>query len=358
MKQSKLIACFGLTFLMVLAGCSKKADTVKGIKDIRIGVSVGSIQEERWQREIQMFRDYAKEKGFELLVQSAEGNAQKQISQCENLISQGIDVLIVQSVDAFAMTPIIDTAHSEGIKVIAYGHFAMNCDLDYYCSFDEVKVGVRIAEFVIGRANKGNFVFLKGKEEDNNSHRTASGARSVLQPYVDSGDIKIVMEQWVRGMDPSESLRLVENALNMTNNNIQGIISPNDGTAGGAIQATLAQGLNIPTAGQDADLAACQRIVSGLQAGTVYKPLAKLNRACMELAVAIALGQDVDTAIDPSFGYWTTVNNLQKEVKTFSIDVLTVDQSNLYDFLIAQEKFHKLEDVYRDIPRDQWPDRM
>jgi D-xylose transport system substrate-binding protein len=329
----------------------------KDIKSIRVGVSVGHTQEERWQREIDMFRQYANEKGFELIVQSAENNAQRQISQCENLVNQGIDVLILQSLDADAVAPIIDMAHREGIKVIAYDRFAMNCDLDYYITFDSFKVGVVQATFVVDKVKNGNYIWLKGGPEDNNAHLVADGQRSILQPYIDRGDINIVLEQWCRGWDPNEALKNAENALTMVNNNIQAVVASNDGTAGGAIQALAAQNLagKVPIAGQDADLAACQRIVEGIQTGTVYKPLAKLNRAAMELAVAIATGKDPKSSIDPSLGVWTMLNNNKKEVDSFSVDVTAIDQSNLYDILIVQDKFHTVENVYRNIPRDQWP---
>ncbi len=327
----------------------------KDISEIKIGVSVGTTQEERWQREIDMFNAYAEEHGFELLIQSAEKNAQKQISQCENLINQGIDVLILQSLDASAVTPIINEAHDAGIPVIAYDRFAMNCDLDYYVTFDSFKVGVVEATFVTEKAPTGNYIWLKGGEEDNNAHLVAAGQRSVLQPFIDRGDINIVLEQWCKGWDPNEALKNTENGLTLANNDIQGVIASNDGTAGGAIQALAAQGLNVPIAGQDADLAACQRIVEGKQTGTVYKPLAKLNLSAIQLAVALATGEDPKTAIDPDLGSWTTLDNNQKAVDSFSVDVVAIDQENLYDIIIVQDQFHTLEDVYKNVPKDQWP---
>jgi D-xylose transport system substrate-binding protein len=366
-KFSKLIGLFLsiVLILMLTVGCtggSAPSDSSNGeetgkkdIKDIKIGVSVGHTQEERWQREIDMFQAYADEKGFELLVQSAENNAQKQVSQCENLFNQGIDVLILQSLDASAVAPIIDTAHQEGIPVIAYDRFAMNCDLDYYVTFDSFKVGVTQATFVTEKAPKGNYIWLKGAAEDNNAHLVADGQKSVLQPYIDSGDIKIVLEQWCKGWDPNEALKNTENGLTSANNDIQGVIASNDGTAGGAIQALAAQGLNVPISGQDADLAACQRIVEGKQTGTVYKPLAKLNLAAMELAVALATGEDPENAIDPTLGTWTKLNNNAKDVDSFSVDVMAIDKDNLYEILIKQDQFQKLEDVYKNVPKDQWP---
>ncbi|MCL2864072.1 MAG: substrate-binding domain-containing protein [Lachnospiraceae bacterium] len=327
----------------------------RDISDIRIGVSIGHTQEERWQREIEMFRAFADEYGFELLVQSAENDVQNQIAQSENLIVQGIDVLILQSIDADAVSPIIETAHAEGVPVISYDRFAMNCAVDFYITFDSFDVGAIQAQFVVDMVSSGNFIWLKGSPDDNNAHLVADGQRSVLQPLIDSGDIHIVMEQWCIGWDPMEALQHTENALTAMNNDVQAVIASNDGTAGGAIQALSAAGLNIPIAGQDADLAACQRIVEGTQTGTVYKPLWKLNRAAMELAVALALGEDPMTSVDLSLGEWTTLYNGYGDIPTFNIEVTPIDVSNIYEILIVQEQFHSLEDVFRNVPREEWP---
>ena len=364
-KFSKLTGLFlaMVLVLVMVTGCggstpppdADEESGAKDIKDIKVGVSVGTTQEERWQREIDMFKAYADDKGFELMVQSAENNAQKQVSQCENLINQGIDVLILQSLDAAAVAPIIDEAHQDGIPVIAYDRFAMNCDLDYYVTFDSYKVGVVQATFVTEKAPEGNYIWLKGADEDNNAHLVAAGQESVLKPYIESGDIKIILEQWCKGWDPNEALKNTENGLTLANNDIQGVIASNDGTAGGAIQALAAQGLNVPIAGQDADLAACQRIVEGKQTGTVYKPLAKLNLAAIELAVSLATGEDPKVAIDSDLGIWTTLNNNFKDVDSFSVDVTAIDKDNIYDIIVKQDQFHTLEDVYKNVPKDQWP---
>ena len=152
----------------------------------------------------------------------------------------------------------------------------MNGDLDYYISFDTVKVGKAQAEFVLNEVGKGNLVWLKGDPADFNDKLLVQGHEEVLKPYVDSGDITIVAEQWCKGWDPNEALKHMENALTANQNDIQVVIASNDGTAGGAIQALKAQGLagQVPIAGQDADLAACQRVVEGTKRA-VYKPLKK-----------------------------------------------------------------------------------
>jgi len=312
---------------------------------LRIGISIGTLKQERWQREIEMFEAYGAANGVEVLVQSAEDDPSKQVSQCENLLSQGIDVLIVQALDSEAVGTVVEPAHAEGVPVIAYDRLVRNGDLDYYITFDSVKVGETQAKFVVEQAPVGNYIWLKGGPEDFNAHLVYQGHQNVLQPYIDRGDINIVLEQWCKGWNPDEALKHTENGLTLADNNVQAVIASNDGTAGGAIQALAAQGLagKVPIAGQDADIAACQRIVEGTQTGTVYKPLAKLNEAAMQVAIA-----------DASLGVWTKLDNGTKMVDSFSVDVVAVDKDNMVDIII-KDGFHALEDVYRNVPKSEWP---
>ena len=250
------------------------------------------------------------------------------------MLSKGIDVLIVQPIDSEAAGAICAPAKSAGVPVISYDRFIMNGDLDYYISFDTVKVGKAQAEFVLNEVGKGNLVWLKGDPADFNAKLLMQGHEEVLKPYVDSGDITIVAEQWCKGWDPNEALKHMENALTANQNDIQVVIASNDGTAGGAIQALKAQGLagQVPIAGQDADLAACQRVVEGTQTGTVYKPLKKLNDACIQLAHALALGktpEEAEASIQSDLGEWGTLDNNFKEVTTFFVDVVAVDKDNM-----------------------------
>jgi len=346
------VLLFGLTIAgSVFAGGQAEEDD-----RIHIGISIGTLKQERWQREIEMFQAYADERDIRLSIQSAEDDPQQQISQCENLIVQGVDVLIVQALDSEATGAIVEPAHEEGIPVIAYDRLVRNGELDYYITFDSVKVGEVQAQFVVEQAPTGNYIWLKGGPEDFNAHLVAQGHQNILQPYIDRGDINIVLEQWCIGWDPEQALMHTENGLTLANNDIQAVIASNDGTAGGAIQALAAQGLagQVPIAGQDADIAACQRIVEGIQTGTVYKPLARLNQAAMEVAVALAEGLDPMDTVDPALGVWTLLDNGTKNVDSFSVDVIAVDAENMVDVII-RDGFHTLEDVYRNVPRDQWP---
>ena len=376
-KQKFLAILLAALLVLSLAGCttassgsqssdsgsSAPADSgsssggAKDIKDIVVGVSIGTTTEERWNREIEMFRAYAEAQGFELLVQDAGNDTTKQISQCENLINQGIDVLICQPLDGEAAAPVVSAAHDAGIKVISYDRFIMNSDLDYYVTFDTYTVGKVQATMVVEQAPKGNYIWLLGAPEDNNAHIIEQAHSDVLQPLIDAGDINIIAQQWCTGWSPTEALQHTENGLTSANNDIQGIVCSNDGTAGGAIQALAAQGLagTVPIAGQDADIAACQRILEGTQYGTVYKPLAPLNQAACELAVAIATGADEKNGVDSSLGSWTTYDNNYKDVDSFNVAVEAITKDNLYDIVIKRDAFHTVEEVYANIPQDQWP---
>ena len=376
-KQKFLAILLAALLVLSLAGCttassgsqssdsgsSAPADSgssgggAKDIKDIVVGVSIGTTTEERWNREIEMFRAYAEAQGFELLVQDAGNDTTKQSSQCENLINQGIDVLICQPLDGEAAAPVVSAAHDAGIKVISYDRFIMNSDLDYYVTFDTYTVGKVQATMVVEQAPKGNYIWLLGAPEDNNAHIIEQAHSDVLQPLIDAGDINIIAQQWCTGWSPTEALHHTENGLTSANNDIQGIVCSNDGTAGGAIQALAAQGLagTVPIAGQDADIAACQRILEGTQYGTVYKPLAPLNQAACELAVAIATGADEKTGVDSSLGSWTTSDNNYKDVDSFNVAVEAITKDNLYDIVIKRDAFHTVEEVYANIPPDQWP---
>lgn len=315
------------------------------------------MREERWNREIKLFQDYAEKHGFTLLVQSAENSVSNQLKQCENLINRNIDVLIIQPLDSDSVGTAIDQAHEEGIPVISYERFCTNSDLDYYVAFDSFQVGDVQATMVTEAAPKGNYIWLRGGPEDNNAHIYCEGQESVLRPFIDRGDIKIIIDQWCRAWDPNEALKHTENGLNLAKNDIQGVIASNDGLAGGAIQALTAQGLagKVPVSGQDGDLAACQRIVEGTQTGTAYKPIAKLNLAASEMAVALAMGKDPMATMDTNLGTWTKLNNKFKDVDYFKVEVVPINKTNLYEIMIKQDKFHTVADVYRNLPRSEWP---
>src|SRR5215467_4830250 len=229
--------------LLAIPGC-KSAGTNGGKNGpIRIGFSMDSLQLERWQRDRDLFTQRAKELGAEVMVQSADGNDAVQVRQAENLLTQGVDVLVVVPHNGEVAASIVDSAKRQRIPVLAYDRLIRSSDVDFYVSFDNVRVGELQAQYLLDRAPKGNYVLIGGSPTDNNAQLVREGQMKVLKPAIDRGDIKIVADQWAKDWLPSEALRHTENALTQARNNVAAVVASNDSTAGGAIQALQEQGL-------------------------------------------------------------------------------------------------------------------
>nr|WP_042171557.1 D-xylose ABC transporter substrate-binding protein [Paenibacillus gorillae] len=339
-----------LAFILVLSACSGgngggsnsggKKDSGKDGK-IKIGFSLDTLQEERWQKDRDLFKAAAQKLGADVEVLAANSDDAKQIAQAESLISQGVDILVVVPHNAEATAAIVEKAHEAGIKVLAYDRLIKNSDVDLYVSFDNERVGEMQAEAIVAKAPKGKYVYIGGSEADNNAHLFKKGAMNVLQKYIDSGDIQIVYDQWSKDWNPAAALSNMENALTANNNQIDAVVAANDGTAGGAIQALTAQGLagKIPVSGQDAELAAAQRIIEGTQTMTVYKPIKALAEKAAELAVKLAKGEDV--------GADKKVNNGKIDVPSILLDPIAVTKDNI-DATVIADGFHSKEDVYKN----------
>ncbi|MDB5104433.1 MAG: xylF [Fibrobacteres bacterium] len=336
-KRPKILA---LCLLAALMGCDSKTKTIK------IGLLMDTLQTERWQHDRDAFVKRCKELGAEVLVQVANGSDATMNSQAENLLTQGVSVLVVVPHNGTTAATIVDASHKAGVKVIAYDRLIMNSDLDLYVSIDAVGVGARQAEYLVKRVPKGNYVIIEGAPTDNNAALLRKGQMEVLKPYIDRGDIKIVGDQWAKDWLPVEALKIMENTLTRTGNKVDAVLASNDGMAGGAIQALAEQKLagKVLVTGQDADLAACQRIADGTQTMTIYKSLTEEAYKAAEMAVAMAKNE-------PSPEKTTLVNNGKKDVPSILLVPMSVDKENMMATIIA-DGFQKKDDVYKNVPKE------
>ena len=332
-----------LLLLLLGSGCGQKRAADSPTDAVLIGFSMDTLKEERWQRDRDLFVARAAELGARVLVQAANSNDVLQAQQSENLLTQGVKVLVVAAHNGKAAASIVEAAHQAGVPVIAYDRLIENCDLDLYMSFDGERVGELQAEYLLQRVPKGRYVLIAGAPTDPNAHLFRKGQMNVLQPAVDRGDVTIVADQWAREWLPVESLKIMENALTRAHNQVDAVLASNDGTAGGAIQALAEQNLagKVPVTGQDAELAACQRIVAGTQSMTVYKPLRVLARTAAEVAVRMARREPIGVPTAP-------VANGKIDVPSVLVECISVDRDNLMQAVIDDD-FHKREDVYRDV---------
>ncbi|WP_338044855.1 D-xylose ABC transporter substrate-binding protein [Paenibacillus lignilyticus] len=319
-----------------------KQSVVKARDDhqVVIGLSLDTLEEERWKKDRDLFKAAVERLGAEVDVQAANGDDAKQIAQAENMISRGVDVLVVVPHNAEAGAAIVAKAHQAGIKVISYDRLILNADVDLYISFDNEKAGELQARAIVSKVPKGNYVLIEGADTDNNAHMFKKGQMKVLKPFVDRGDIRIVYDQFTKEWIPANARANMEEALKANHNAIDAVIAANDGTAGGVIAALTGQQMasHIPVSGMDAELAAAQRIVEGTQTMTVYKPIPKLAEAAADLAVRMAIGEKVSTV--------KTVFNKKIDVPAILLEPIAVDRLNM-DATIIADGFHQRADIYR-----------
>ena len=283
--MKKILSTAIVAAMMTLASGAACADA----KNPKIGFSIDDLRLERWARDRDYFTAAAEQLGAKVFVQSADASEQRQISQIENLISRGVDVLVIVPYNATVLNNAIREAKKSNIKVISYDRLILNADIDAYISFDNEQVGEMQAQGVVQVKPKGNYYLLGGAPTDNNAKMLREGQMKVLQPLIDKGDIKIVGKQWVKDWSASEAMSIVENALTANNNKIDAVVASNDGTAGGAIQALASQKLSgkVAVSGQDADLAAIRRVIAGSQTMSVYKPLKMIASEAAKLSVQL-----------------------------------------------------------------------
>lgn len=351
MKKLVLIAAIALFGLISLAcvQSSQNANTTANTTSnanpksgkLRIGFSMDTLKEERWQKDRDLFVKRAEELGAEVLVQAADGKDETQIKQAESLLLQGVDVLVVIPHNSEVSATIVEKAKKANIPVISYDRLIRNSEPDLYISFDNEKVGEMQAKYLVEKAPKGNYVLIGGAPTDNNAQLFRKGQMNILQPLIDKGDIKVVADQWARDWLADEALKHTENALTQNNNNVVAIVASNDATAGGAIQPLVRQNLagKVLVSGQDADLAALQRIVQGTQTMTVYKPVSKLAVRAAEAAVSLAKKEKIETN--------GKVNNGKIDVPSILLEPISVDKNNL-DATVIKDGFQKREDVYKN----------
>ncbi len=308
----------------------------------KIGLSLPTQREERWVRDKQAMEAEAARLGIDLRVQVTDNDAARQMAQCENLIAQGVQVLILAPHDASSASAIVEKAARAGIPVISYDRLVTDSPRDYwYLSFDNVKVGELQGEFLASRVAKGNIVVLSGSPTDNNAKLFRQGAMNALAAKIKSGAFKVVMDQPVRDWQPAEAQRLMEQALTANANHVDGVLAPNDGTAGGAIQALAAQHLagKVPVTGQDAEVAGAIRVVQGTQSMTVFKDTRLLAKQAIAMALALVQKKPIDTG-------GRTVSNNKHPIPSVLLTPKVVTRENLDAVLIASGYLRR-EQVYR-----------
>jgi D-xylose transport system substrate-binding protein len=274
----------------------------------------------------------------QIIYSNANQDANAQLSQAEAALTNGAKVLVLDPVDSDAASAIADKAKAQGVPVIAYDRLIKNSDgVNYYISFDNQKVGELQAQSLVDELNalgKTNpqIVMINGSPTDNNATLFKQGAHSVFDPLVQAGKLTIAKEYDTPDWSPDQAQNEMQQALTALNNKVDGVYAANDGTGGGAIAAMKAAGLNPlpPVTGQDAELAAVQRILDGEQYMTVYKAIKPEAEAAAELAYDLL----TNTQVPADMTKGMTVNNSKIDVPSVLLTPVAVTKDNIKDTIV------------------------
>ena len=351
--------------IVAAAGCSSTRNTSStasgsasagGGAGSLIGVAMPTKSLERWNRDGSHLEDLLKQAGYQVSLQYADNKQDQQNNQLQNMINDGAKVLVIASIDGTAIGPILSTAASKGIKVIAYDRLINGSEnVDYYATFDNYKVGQLQGQYILDNLDKFkgsdgtiNLEPFAGSPDDNNAKFFFAGAWDLVNPKVQDGTIKVPsgkapktdegwtsigIPAWLSATAQSE----MQNRLNSFyagGKKVNVVLSPNDSLALGIEQALDGAGYKVGTdwpliTGQDADLANVKNMLAGKQSMTVWKDTRKLGDQVAKMVDQILKGTTVDV------NDTKTYNNGTKVVPTYLLPPEVVTKDTVQSVLVG-----------------------
>lgn len=334
----------------VLAGCGRSAAPAdSGGGQRTVGIAMPTKSSERWVADGQNMVDQFHEMGYQTDLQYGDDVVQNQVSQIENMITKGVDLLVIAPIDGSSLTATLENAAAAGIPVISYDRLIRGTgNVDYYATFDNFKVGVLQAQYIVDTLKPDaavaplNIELFAGSPDDNNATFFFDGAMSVLQPYFDNGKLvvrsgqtdfnQVATLRWDGGLAQSRMDNLLSQAY--TAAPVNAVLSPYDGISRGVISALKSAGYGnaarpLPVVtGQDAELASVQSIVAGEQTQTVFKDTRELARSAVQMSDAVLNGGN------PEVNDAGTYDNGVKVVPAQLLQPVSVDRTNYEQVLV------------------------
>ncbi len=335
---------------------------------LKVGLSFSDFATERWKNEEVLMRGLLEDLGYEVLSQEANHDVKLQIDQIDNMVSQGVAGLIIIAEDGDALSTAVANAAAAGVKVLSYDRLIKSPDIAAYLSFNNVEVGrqqalgvmeaLDIENWDVAANGPARVVKLGGSPTDNNAILFRQGQDEIVDPYVEAGKIEIVADQWVDNWDAANALKAMENILVAAGNDIDAVVASNDGTALGALQAMKAQGLAgiVPISGQDATADGVNSIVKGELTVSILKDIRDLSPLAVNMMDQLIKGEAVEGLESYTMAELTNDPSQEGEVDCFFLPVYQVNADNAYELVVASE-FQSYDDVYRDIPEADRPER-
>ena len=295
-------------------------------KPIRVGFILPNYDQIRWKSGDQPgFESEAQKLGLKTFIVASQQSETVQASQVENMLTQGVDVIVLRPVNAAAAVSLVRKCNQAGVPLIAYDSLPQKADVACFIGRDAIKMAESIAEVAVKAQPKGNYILALGDEGVNVAQEEKKGYYTVLKPFLDSGAIKIVSEQFNKNWSTDSSRAQVENALTKVNNDVVAVLCGNDGTAYGAIQALQAQGLagKVWVNGVDAEPRAMELIRDGQLSISNFTDYFQSGIESAKAAVKLAKGETLDTG--------ASVNNGFKDVPWIKIHFENFAKDNLVE---------------------------
>ncbi len=270
----------------------------------------------------------------EVIFSNANQSTSEQQSQAEAALTQGVDVMVLDPVDATAVGSVVKKANEQGVPVISYDRLILNSEIDYYISFDNEKVGELQAETLSEKlveegSSSGPIVMINGSPTDPNAGQFKAGAQKGFK----AAGVDVAKEYDTPDWSPDQAQNEMQQAITaLGKNGFAAVYAANDGTAGGAIAAMKAAGIepsSKPTTGQDAELEAIQRILVGEQFMTVYKAIKPEAYAAAEIAVALAEEEEIPSGLVNG-----KTNNELEEVPSVLLEPVAVTKENINETVV------------------------
>ncbi|WP_112133352.1 sugar ABC transporter substrate-binding protein [Glycomyces dulcitolivorans] len=307
----RLTAALGAAALaLTLTACGSGDDSGGGEDTPLIGVILpDSASSDRWETADRKYLEEAFEAaGVDYDIQNAQGSREDFQTIADQMLTNGVDVLVTVNLDSGTGKTVIEKAKSQGVATIDYDRLTEDGGADYYVSFDNEQVGVLQGQGLVscleGATATPLIAELNGSPTDNNATLFKNGYDSVLDPLYADGTFEKGPDEWVPDWDNAQGGTLFEQMLTDTGAEIDGVLAANDGLAHAVITVLQRNNLNgtVPVTGQDATIQGLQNILSGDQCMTVYKAIKQEADAAAELAVALANGETPETdasVVDP-----------------------------------------------------------
>ncbi|MDD3361283.1 MAG: substrate-binding domain-containing protein [Hespellia sp.] len=343
-KRFVAIGMVLLLFIECVTGCGAKTEeTAKTdtpvIDKVQIGITFDTFVLERWLKDRDVFVATAQKLGAEVNVQNVNGDVKKQEEQINRFVMEGMDVIVVIPVDCYELKAAIVNARNHGVHVIAYDRMVEEAMVDLYITVDSRLVGELMGNTMMQQLPEGgNIVMICGPETDTNCLDVASGFEDAIK----GSNLNIVKKTFVKAWTSEYGTKAMQEAMS-ENEQIDGVMCGNDGLAGYAIQVLSEAQLagKVAVVGQDADLEACQRVLEGTQAMTVYKPIEELARVAAGYAVEFGENGRLSKVKDVK-------TNKIGNVPYCGLEPTAVTKENM-DEVIIDSGFHMHDQVYLNV---------